>query len=164
MTQRRYQCNKCVRQLSSYKCLWRHKKTFHERRERHERHENTADQPQLETQIGNRYSSDDSSIEITPIQAYTWCNDVNQSPIAQSRKYTDITTYAWQDDGSNKKNHSVLLPRDKRSIIVGKSGFDKTTLLTYLLLEPDMRDYENLMVCGKSLHQPEYKAQELGFD
>ena len=25
-------------------------------------------------------------------------------------------------------------------------------------------DYEKLMVCGKSLHQPEYRAMELGFD
>ena len=25
-------------------------------------------------------------------------------------------------------------------------------------------DYEKLMVCGTSLHQPEYRAMELGFD
>ena len=130
MTKRRYQCDKCVRQLSSYKCLWRHKKTFHKSRERHERDENTADQPQFETQIVNHYSSDDSSTETTPIKAYTWCNDVNQNPLAQSREDTDITTYVWQDDGSIKKNHSALLPRDIRAIIVGKSGFGKTTLLT----------------------------------
>ena len=155
--------------------------TFHEGRERDENiadqpqfvtqkinqyisDENADDQPQFETQIVNHYSSDDSSTETTPIKAYTWCNDVNQNPIAQSRKDTDIATYAWQDDGSIKKNHSALLPRDIRAIIVGKSGFGKTTLLTYLLLEPEMMDYEKLMVCGKSLHQPEYKAMELGFD
>ena len=27
-----------------------------------------------------------------------------------------------------------------------------------------MMDYENLSVCGKSLHQPEYRAMQLGFN
>ena len=77
---------------------------------------------------------------------------------------TDIATYAWRDNGSIEKNHSILLPRDVRAIIVGKSGCGKTTLLTSLLLEPDMMDYENLTVCGRSLHQREYRAMQMGFD
>ena len=75
-----------------------------------------------------------------------------------------IGTYAWHSDESIKKNHSILLPRDVRAIIVGKSGCGKTTLLTYLLLEPDMIDYENLMVCRKSTHQPEYRDMQLRFN
>ena len=47
---------------------------------------------------------------------------------------------------------------------MGKSGSGKTTLLNSLLLKPDVLDYENLMVCGKSLHQPSYKIMQLGFD
>ena len=76
----------------------------------------------------------------------------------------DISNYSWCDDGTIKKNHSFQLPRDIRAIIVGKSGSGKTTLLNSLLLKPDVLDYENLMVCGKSLHQPSYKIMQLGFD
>ena len=56
-----------------------------------------------------------------------------------------------------EKNNSLLLPRDIRAIIVGKSGSGKTVLLRYLLLEPDIIDYDNLMVCGNSLNQPGYR-------
>ena len=35
--------------------------------------------------------------------------------------------------------------------------------MTYLLLEPSMLDYENLIVCGKSLHQTEYKVMNATF-
>ena len=43
-------------------------------------------------------------------------------------------TFVWKIDESVKKNHWFLLPRDIRGIIVGKSGFGKTTLLNYMLL------------------------------
>ena len=76
----------------------------------------------------------------------------------------DICNYSWCDDGAVKKNHSFQLPRDIRAIIVGKSGSGKTTLLNSLLLKPDALDYENLMICGKSLHQSSYKIMQLGFD
>ena len=76
----------------------------------------------------------------------------------------DIANYAWHDSESAKKNHSILLPSNIRAIIVGKSGSGKTTLLNSLLLKPDMIDYEKLMVCGRSLHQPEYRILQLGFD
>ena len=73
-------------------------------------------------------------------------------------------TYVWRADNQNKlKQHAFLLPRDIRCIIVGKYGFGKTTLLTYLLLEPDVLDYDNLSVCGNSLHQPEYRIIEAAF-
>ena len=76
----------------------------------------------------------------------------------------DIATYAWRGDGSIKKNHCSLLPRNVRAIIVGKSGCGKTTFVTSLLLEPDMMDYNKLMMCGRSLHQPEYEVMRTGFD
>ena len=31
MNKQRYKCDSCVKQLSCYKSLWRHKKKFHER-------------------------------------------------------------------------------------------------------------------------------------
>ena len=83
-------------------------------------------------------------------------NGVDDSSNAISDKYV------WREKGVNK-NHCFLLPRDIRAIVVGKSGFGKSTLLTYLLLEPDMLDYDTLTVCGRSLHQPEYKIMNAAF-
>ena len=71
--------------------------------------------------------------------------------------------YTWKDRGI-MRNRSTLLPRDIRAILIGKNGVGKTTLLTHLLLEPNMLDYDTLMVCGKSLHQPEYEVMRSGFD
>ena len=72
----------------------------------------------------------------------------NSDDESKMSTYTDI-----HDNGSINRKHSIWLPRSVRAIIVGKSGFGKTTLLKSLLLEPDLMDYEKLMVCGKSLHQ-----------
>ena len=74
-----------------------------------------------------------------------------------------ISKYSWHAKTSLKKSHSHLLPRDIRAIIVGKSGSGKTVLLTYLLLEAGVLDYENLTICGNSLHQPEYQIINGGF-
>ena len=117
------------------------------------------------TPAADQYSDDDNSVgRPTDIATYAW-RDQLPSDAVKSTDNHEVATYAWRDDGSSiKKNHSFLLPRDVRAIIVGKSGFGKTTLLTSLLLEPDMMDYEKLMVCGKSLHQPEYRAMQLGFN
>ena len=62
------------------------------------------------------------------------------------------------------RNHSPLLPRDIRAIIIGKSGMGKTTLLTHLLLEPELLAYDTLMVWGRSLKQPEYVMMRAAFD
>ena len=76
----------------------------------------------------------------------------------------DIGRYVWRwSEKNNNKNHSPLLPRDIRAIIVGKSGAGKSVFLTYLLLEPGMLDYDNLIVCGPSLHQPLYNIMNKGF-
>ena len=64
--------------------------------------------------------------------------------------------YVWKDTNKIVKNHSPHLPRDIRAIIVGKSGSGKTYLLMTMLLAADMLDYDNLIVCGNSLHQKEY--------
>ena len=70
--------------------------------------------------------------------------------------------YVWKPEESNKC-HSSVLPKDIRAIIVGKSGAGKSVFLAYLLLEPDMLDYDNLIVCGPSLHQPLYEIMNRGF-
>ena len=48
--------------------------------------------------------------------------------------------------------------------MVGKSGVGKTVLLTYLLLEPGVLDYDNLIVYGKSLFQDEYTIMREAFN
>ena len=88
----------------------------------------------------------------------------DQSDAVLDGETTNITDYIWHtEDVRVLKNHSNLLPRDIRAIIVGKSGCGKTILLTYLLLQPNMLDYNNLIVCGNSLYQPEYRILKEGF-
>ena len=77
---------------------------------------------------------------------------------------TDVSdTYIWKASKKNNKQHAFFLPRDIRCLIVGKSGSGKTTLLSHLLLEPGILDYNTLIICGNSLHQPEYKVMEAAF-
>ena len=40
---------------------------------------------------------------------------------------------------------------------MGPSGCGKTTLLMNLLLQKDWMDYDKVILCGRSLHQPEYQ-------
>ena len=75
----------------------------------------------------------------------------------------DIGKYVIRENEETAKHHSPLLPRNIRGIIVGKSGAGKSVFLTYLLLEPEMLDYDNLIVCGPSLHQPLYNIMNNGF-
>ena len=44
-----------------------------------------------------------------------------------------------------------------RSIIVGEDGCGKANLLLKLLLIDDWLDYDKIILCGTSLHQPEYQ-------
>ena len=163
---KRRPCIECGKILSSYKCLWRHKKAFHlnkhpDKGTAGERIDETKIYPLRESQSQSSLSSSSYG------ESQSSSNESDTEPPSRRSldRDTEIATYAWRDDGSSiKKNNSFLLPRDVRAIIVGKSGFGKTTLLSYLLLEPDMMDYEKLLVCGKSLHQPEYRVMELGFN
>ena len=75
----------------------------------------------------------------------------------------ELAKYVWKRNVKSNRQHSPLLPRDIRAIIVGKSGAGKSVFLTYLLLEPDMMDYDNLIVCGPSLHQPLYNIMDRAF-
>ena len=57
----------------------------------------------------------------------------------------------------NKRNNSPLLPSNLRGHIIGKSNCGKSVLLFNLLLKKGWLDYNNLLVFGNSLHQPEYE-------
>ena len=52
-----------------------------------------------------------------------------------------------------KRFNNPLLPRSIRGLIVGKSGYGKTTFLFNFLLKPGWLDYDNLCIFGKSLFQ-----------
>lgn len=61
------------------------------------------------------------------------------------------------------RQNDMLLPKNIRALIIGKSNCGKTTLLMNLLLKPWL-DYNNLMIFGNSLHQSEYQILKKGFE
>ena len=64
----------------------------------------------------------------------------------------------WNNDINECQKYNHWLPSPSmRSIIVGESGCGKTMLLLKLLLLDDWLDYDKIILCGKSLHQPEYQ-------
>ena len=73
-----------------------------------------------------------------------------------------IDDYSWINN--TKRQNCLLLPRNIRGLIIGKSNCGKTTLLFNLLLQPGWLDYNHLYVFGKCLHQPEYKISKKGFE
>ena len=68
----------------------------------------------------------------------------------------------WEEEA--QRNNSPILPNSIRGLIVGKSGCGKTNLLLNFLLNPELLDYNKLLVYGKSLFQPKYKILKCGFD
>ena len=146
-------CSKTMRsdnlKLHRNVCLTRHQKTAGYS-DIHQAKSNVESKSDSDT--GSNYSNKDSIASSDE-------NSSSESLIVDTR---DIADYALKD--SITKNHSPILPRNVRAIIVGKSGCGKTTFLTWLLLEPNLMDYDKLMVCGRSLHQPEYELMHKGFD
>jgi len=68
----------------------------------------------------------------------------------------NIKELTWNETQSKRFNNS-LFPRSIRGLIFGKFGCGKATLLLNFLLSPGWLDYNNLIVFGKSLFQPEYQ-------
>ena len=177
-TKRWWICEFCGKNLSSYHCLWKHKKRFHHSKDEgpvgihNHPIKDMSDSESMDRKLGNgqqngneiaTFSSHDNDDAVSEFSGDESIGDESSDESRNDESF-DISNYSWCDDGAIKKNHSFQLPRDIRAIIVGKSGSGKTTLLNSLLLKPDVLDYENLMVCGKSLHQPSYKIMQLGFD
>ena len=75
----------------------------------------------------------------------------------------EVNNFSWNENLSKRCNHP-LLPQGIRSLIIGKSGCGKTTLLINLLLCPGWLDYNNINICGKSLFQPEYHIRKKAFE
>ena len=75
------------------------------------------------------------------------CNGVNQK-------------YVWSSTvgGTIASNNAFYLPKDLRCCLIGKSSAGKTTLLLHMLLEDGILDWDNLILCGKSHHQLQYKV------
>ena len=74
----------------------------------------------------------------------------------------DVTDFSFKTKSS--RNNNLLLPRSIRGLIVGRSNCGKTVLLLNLLLKDRWLDYNNLLVFGNSLHQPEYEIIKKGFE
>ena len=71
--------------------------------------------------------------------------------------------YAWQPAEDSRENN-LLLPRNLRGLVIGKSRCGKTTTIFNLLLQPGWLNYNHLYVFGKSLHQQEYMVLRKGLD
>ena len=74
----------------------------------------------------------------------------------------DVTNFSLRTKLARTNN--PLLPSSIRGLIVGKSNCGKTVLLLNLLLKDNWLDYNNLLVFGNSLHQPEYEIIKQGFE
>ena len=62
----------------------------------------------------------------------------------------EVKNLAWKENPSKRCNHPSL-PQYITSLIIGKSGCDKSTLRTKFLLRPDWLDYNNINIFSKSL-------------
>lgn len=67
-------------------------------------------------------------------------------------------------DEIQKRVHSKEFPKNFRMLIVGESGCGKTCLLTRLLLQPGLLNYNKLYVFTKSLYQTQYQVLKVGLE
>ena len=74
----------------------------------------------------------------------------------------EVTNFSLKN--KTQRENNFLLPRSVRGLIVGRSNSGKTVLLLNLLLKDEWLDYNNLLVFGNSLHQPEYELIKKGFE
>ena len=171
-------CSDCNKGFASAKSLWRHRKICSGTgisRKGICRINGIEGCGLLPTTLSNSKclkideESNDDDEEDDDKDSYEAQSEYSDEDVSEEEKSKDVgipnipNTFVWKVDESVKKAHSFLLPRDIRGIIVGKSGFGKTTLLNYILLEPNILDYDTLIVCGNSLHQPEYKIMNAAF-
>lgn len=169
------ECNQCGKRLATYKTLWRHRKTCKRQLKTYKgkgispsekkwnfthssvEEDDYPSQQNLPAAFSNGINKDDSQSVVT-IDRRSKIKDDGSNEL-------DIAKYTWNDPGYVERAHSFLLPKKSiRAIVVGKSGFGKSTLLNYLLLHPGMLDYDTLTVCGQSLHQPEYRIIKRAFE
>ena len=155
-----HRCSYCNKGFSGYRSCWNHKQRC--KVYKNKQSDDNIDYQTLSETSPNEYHDDcNSNGDAKDTTDYEYVTESDEESDEESE---NIATYAWRDDGSIKRNHCSLLPRNVRAIIVGKSGCGKTTFVTSLLLKPDVMDYNKLMVCGRSLHQPEYEVIRSGFD
>ena len=219
MTSQERSCNQCGKVLSSYKSLWRHRKTCkgsckqgiqskctnclpiseeiryveskqpliktdeqtypriqtlcQKTRDRVDQiatlNPSSQDESSMDINHNSELESDGSSVDdkdkISTYSLNSLSKYESSLETTHGSKVDDkdeISHYALSEPAIRK--HSIWLPPNTRAIIVGKSGCGKTTLLSHLLMCPDVMEYDNLVVCGRSLHQPEYRIMQRGFD
>jgi len=62
------------------------------------------------------------------------------------------------------RNNHEMLPKSIRGLICAKSSGGKSTVMLNLLTNPGWLDYDNLIIYGKALFQPEYQVLKKAFD
>ena len=77
----------------------------------------------------------------------------------------EVKNLAWNENLSKRCNHP-LLPQGIRGLIIGKTGWGKTTLLINLFFCHGWLDYKynNINIFYKSLFQPEYHILKIAFE
>ena len=69
-----------------------------------------------------------------------------------------------RNENLSKRCNHPLLSKGIRGLIIGKSGCGKTTLIINLLLRSGWLDYNNIIIFGKILFQPEYHFLKKDFE